>query len=106
MPTPCTRTRVLSWPAWPASHPQRPAAPRAPDPGAGRNPAGPRYLTAGSVRHLLCGRRRTRRRSVAERPLAQFLAVVRGEPAGQVGAGRDDLGGVQPGVHLVVVLLG
>jgi hypothetical protein len=54
----------------------------------------------------LLGRRRPRRRPVAERPPAQLLAPVRGEPAGQVRAGRDDLGRVQAGVHLVVVLLG
>ena len=32
--------------------------------------------------------------------------MVRGEPAGQVGPGRDDLRRVQPGVHPVVVRLG
>jgi hypothetical protein len=57
-------------------------------------------------RHLLREWRRTRRRPLAERPPAQLPAVVRGEPAGQVRPGRDDLRRVQPGVHLVVVLLG
>src|SRR5260370_19458792 len=63
-------------------------------------------LTAGSVRHPLCGGRRTWRRSLAERPAAEFLAPVRFEPAGLLGSGRDDLGRVQAGVHAVVVLLG
>src|SRR4051812_36200806 len=50
-------------------------------------------------------RRRPGRGSVAERPTAELLAVVRRGPAGQVRALGDDLRGIDVLVHDVVVPL-
>src|SRR5690242_2340334 len=56
-------------------------------------------------RDLLAGRRRPGRRAVPERPPAEGLAAVRGQPAGQVRARGHDAARVDAAVHLVVVPL-
>src|SRR5580693_123767 len=49
---------------------------------------------------------RARRRAVAERAAAERLAPVRSQPAGRIGAERDDPRRVDIGVNPVIVLLG
>src|SRR6056297_1699499 len=56
-------------------------------------------------RDLLAGCDRARRGAVSEGATAELLPEVRRRPPGQVRTERDDPGGIDVGVHLVVVPL-